>query len=59
MTRYVSTYQGIKIYRNDDGYYGSNGPDQFGYHDKLEDIEAEIDDYWNETQHGELNGFFN
>lgn len=56
---FIETYQGVKIYHNDeDGFFGENGCDSFGYHDALADICAEIDDYWTGTEHGELNGFF-
>lgn len=41
-----------------EGYHASNGADSFGYHDNIDDLKAEIDDYWSGTEHGPLNGFF-
>lgn len=56
----VEQYQGIDIFKGPDGYYASNGvADHFGYTDTVEDIRAEIDDYWQGDEHGPLNGFFN
>ena len=58
----VETYKGIKIYHspiNDEGYFGANGCDDFGYTDTVEEIRAEIDDYWTGSEHGPLNGYFN
>lgn len=55
----VETHAGVRIYRDEDsGYYGANGSDEFGYSDTVEEIRAEIDDYWQGDEHGPLNGFF-
>lgn len=56
---FVETHAGLRIFRDEEcGYYAENGSDCFGYADTVEEIRAEIDDYWQGTEHGPLNGFF-
>ena len=55
----VGTYKGLTVYHEEgEGYYAENGPDCFGYHDDIDELHAEIDDYWQGSEHGPLNGFF-
>lgn len=57
--RFVETHAGLRIYQSEeDGFHASNGSDCFGYADTVEEIRAEIDDYWQGTEHGPLNGIF-
>lgn len=55
----VETYQGLAIqFDPEEGYWAANGCDLLGYHDTVDELKAEIDDYWSGTEHGELNGYF-
>jgi hypothetical protein len=54
----VETHAGLRIYLSEEGYWAENGADSFGYHETLADIREEIDDYWQGTEHGPLNGYF-
>lgn len=55
----IEAYQGLAIrFDPDDGYWAENGCDQLGYADTIDELKAEIDDYWGGTEHGPLNGFF-
>lgn len=57
---YVTRYKNMAIYRSEDGYSACNGPDFAADNEPtLEDAKASIDAYWEETQFGEANGFFN
>jgi hypothetical protein len=58
MDRFVETHASIRIYEGEDGFYGANGSDQFGYADTIEEIREEIDCYWQGAEHGPLNGIF-
>lgn len=58
MARYIETHASLRIYADDDGFYATNGCDQFGYHDTVEALRDEIDDYWQGSEHGPLNGIF-
>lgn len=40
------------------GFHAANGTDSFGYHDTIEELKEEIDDYWKGSEHGPLNGCF-
>ena len=47
MTNIVETYRGVKIrFDTEDGYHASFDNEGFGYADNVEDIRAEIDDYF-------------
>lgn len=56
---FCETYQGLPIYHTTgDGYHSANGGDLLGYCDTLEEMRADIDDYWAGTEHGPANGIF-
>lgn len=55
----IETYTGLRIFLNEDeGYYANNGPDGFGFCERIDDLKTDIDEYWLGTEHGEANGFF-
>lgn len=53
----VGQYRSIPLLLNTEEGYHSTGPD-FGYHENIDDLKAEIDDYYSEDGFGPLNGYF-
>lgn len=55
----VERYTGLNLLLDtEQGYHAGNGSDSFGFHDTLDDLKAEIDEYWAGEEHGPLNGCF-
>lgn len=57
---HVGTHRGLRIYRDlENGtYYAANGGDfATDGADTLAEAKAQIDAYWDGTEHGPLNGF--
>lgn len=58
MKIFVETYQGLKIFLEEDHFVVRNGSDWIEA-ETLEEMKTEISEYFQETQFGEANGFFN
>lgn len=63
MGTFAFRYGGLRVYRTEEYgvvyYCAMNGSDYACDNaESIEEVEQQIDDYWEGTEHGEANGFF-